>query len=87
MEIVIKRSEIKPIFGSYKTFYACAGRDKDSYLLKTGIWNDQDQLTGSTPAERLSRISLLITAYIVFTGGCKAIPKHWINYAKAQEKR
>ena len=81
----INKSEIKEIFGNYKTMYGIAGRLTDSYLMRTGIWDSEGNLTGKTPAERYSRISLLITAYICFKGSLKGIPKHWLDYAKQQK--
>ena len=81
----INREELKPIFGSYKDMYALTGRTVDSYMLKTGIWDEEGNLTGKTPAERFSRVSVLITAYICHKGSLKGIPNHWLNYAKQQK--
>ena len=82
----INRKELKPIFGSYKTFYNICGRYTDSYLLKVGIWDEEGNITGRTPGNRYSNISLLITAHVIHFGTSKPIPRHWIAYAKAQKE-
>ena len=86
MIVKVNKTEVRKVFGKFKEFYRVCGRLPDGYMLRVGIWNKDGFLTGASKAERYTRISHLITAYVTKFGSLKGIPRNWIEYAMQQQE-
>jgi hypothetical protein len=86
MIVKVKKNEVRKVFGKFKEFYRVCGRFPDGYMLRVGIWDKDGFLTGSSKAERYTRISHLITAYVIKFGSLEGIPENWIKYAMQQQE-